>query len=259
MEILGIDVGGSGIKGAPVDITTGEFTQERHKILTPQPATPDAVTNTIAEIVKHFNWEGKPLGCTFPAVIKHGVAYTAANVDDSWIGINGEALVKEKTGCPTLFINDADAAGIAEMKLGAGKDHEGIVILHTLGTGIGSAIFVEGTLVPNTEFGRLLIPAPESDDNVLSLKAYVGERWASSQIRKDEDLSWAKWAKRLNIYLKQMESHFFPDLFIIGGGVSRKHEKFFQFLELETEIVPAHFRNQAGIIGAALAIADTLE
>lgn len=240
MEILGIDIGGSGIKGAPVNIEIGELTAERHRIPTPQPSVPEAVAEVVAEIVQHFNWQG-PIGCTFPAVIKNGVAYSAANVDPSWIGTNGEELIKTKTNCPVLLLNDADAAGIAEMEYGAGKGRDGVVIMHTFGTGIGSAIFVDGLLVPNTEFGHMEIRGKEA------------EHRASSRNRSEEGLNWKTWALRVNEFLGRMEALFWPDLFIIGGGVSRKHEKFLHLLENRAEIVPAQMLNQAGIIGAAIA------
>ncbi len=240
MEILGIDIGGSGIKGAPVNIETGELASDRYRIPTPEPSVPEAVADVVAKITRHFEWTG-PIGCTFPAVIKNGVTLTAANVDNTWIGANGQKLLREKTGCPVLLLNDADAAGFAEMKFGAGQDRAGVVILLTLGTGIGSAIFVNGVLVPNTEFGHLDIRGKDAEDR------------ASDRIRKAEDLSWKEWAKRVNEYLQQMEALFWPDLFIIGGGVSKKHEKFFRYLDIKTEIVPAKTLNEAGIIGAALA------
>ena len=240
MEILGIDIGGSGIKGAIVDTKTGEFTVDRYRILTPQPAKPEPVADVVAEIVKHFDWKG-PLGCTFPAIIKKGVAYSAANVDDDWIGTDVASLVEAKTGCPTVILNDADAAGLAEVKLGAGRDKDGTVIVLTLGTGIGSAIFVDGVIVPNCELGHLEI---DGDD---------AEHRASDKARSDEDLSWKKWGKRLNRYLQHVEFLFSPDLFIIGGGVSKKYEKYFPYIEVNAEIVPAQMRNQAGIVGAAMA------
>lgn len=240
MEILGIDVGGSGIKGAVVDTETGEFVTERYRIFTPQPALPDSVSDVIAQIVGHFSWQG-PVGCTLPSVIKQGLIYTAANIDSSWIGINGETLLNTKTNCPFLLLNDADAAGIAEMELGAGKGQQGVVIMLTLGTGIGSAIFVDGHLVPNTEFGHMEIRGKEA------------EHRASARIRTEENLNWKKWAIRLNEFLARMETLFWPDLFILGGGVSRKHDKFIPLLETRAAIVPAQWRNQAGIIGAALA------
>ncbi len=240
MEILGVDIGGSGIKGAPVDIRKGVLVEKRHRIPTPQPSTPEAVTDVVAEIAQHFNWQG-PIGCTFPAVIKKGVAYSAANVDESWIGTNGEKLIKKKCGCPVLLINDADAAGIAEMEFGAGKGHTGVVIVLTFGTGIGSAVFTNGHLVPNTEFGHMEVRGKDAEDR------------AADRIRKDEDLSWEKWAERVNEFLGRMEIVFSPDLFIIGGGVSKKHDKYLHLLATQAEIVPAQMRNEAGIIGAAMA------
>lgn len=240
MEILGIDIGGSGIKGALVDTQRGELVGERHRIPTPQPSVPEAVADVVNQLVQHFQWQG-PVGCTFPAVIKQGVVHTAANVDESWIGVHGEQLLHVKTGCPILLLNDADAAGIAEMEFGAGKKQQGVVIIHTFGTGIGSAIFVNRQLLPNTEFGRLEIRGKEA------------EHRASDLIRTEKDLSWNKWATRVNEVLERMEALFWPDLFIIGGGVSKKHEKFLPLLQLRTKVVPAHLLNQAGIIGAAVA------
>ncbi len=240
MENLGVDIGGSGIKGALVDVEKGALVTRRYRIPTPQPATPDAVGDVVAELAKHFKWQG-PIGCTFPAIVKHGIVHSAANVDDSWIDTDGEALLKQKTGCPVLMLNDADAAGIAEMSFGAGKGQQGVVIILTLGTGIGSAIFVNGNLLPNTEFGHMEIRGKDAEDR------------ASDRIRKDEDLSWKKWAERINEFLTRMELLFSPDLFIIGGGVSKKHDKFFPWLETKVQIVPAKLRNQAGIIGAAMA------
>ncbi len=241
MEILGIDIGGSGIKGAPVNIETGQLVTERYRIETPTLSTPDAVANSVAQIVHHFHWNDQPIGCTFPAVIKQGVVYTAANIDKSWIGTNGESLIRQKTACSVTLLNDADAAGIAEMQFGAGKGQSGVVIMLTLGTGIGSAIFVDGKLLPNTEFGHLQIRGKDA------------EHRASSRVRTEKNLGWKKWATRLNEFLEQMEALFFPDLFIIGGGVSRKQEYFLPLLKTRAEIVPAQMRNQAGIIGAALA------
>jgi polyphosphate glucokinase len=240
VEILGIDIGGSGIKGALVDVKKGELVAERHRIPTPQPSKPDLVTDVAAQIVKHFEWKG-PVGCTFPAVIKEGVAYTAANVHNSWIGTNGQKLLQEKTGCPVLFLNDADAAGIAEMEFGAGRGHKGVVIMLTLGTGIGSAIFVNGQLVPNTEFGHMEVRGKDAEDR------------ASDRIRKEKNLNWQKWAARVDEFLGRMEFLFSPDLFIIGGGVSKKHEKFLHLLHTQAEVVPAQMLNEAGIIGAAQA------
>jgi polyphosphate glucokinase len=245
MEILGVDIGGSGIKGAPVNVESGQLVAERHRIPTPKPSVPDAVGDVVAKVVKHFSWQG-PIGCTFPAIIKAGVAYSAANVHRDWIGTNGQKLLAKKTGCPVLLLNDADAAGIAEMTFGAGKGRQGVVIMLTLGTGIGSAIFVDGQLVPNTEFGHMELRGKDAED------------LASDRIRKKEDLSWKKWAARLDEFLGRMESLFSPDLFIIGGGVSKKYDKYLHLLHTRAEIIPARMLNQAGIIGAALA-AKTLK
>lgn len=240
MEILGIDIGGSGIKGAPVDTEAGIFLADRYRLPTPQPSIPEAVGDVVAQVVAHFDWKG-PIGCTFPAVVKHGVVHTAANVDNSWIGTDGQRLLQRKTGHPVCLLNDADAAGMAEMKVGAGKDHSGIVFILTLGTGIGSAVFVNGVLMPNTELGH------------LELRGKAAEDRASDRIRKEKELTWEKWAERLNEYLHMLEFLFSPDLFILGGGVSSKHGKFLPLLNVEAEIVPARLLNDAGIIGAAMA------
>ncbi len=240
MEILGIDIGGTGIKGAPVDTERGALLAERYRIPTPQPARPDAVSDVVAEVAKYFEWSG-PVGCTFPAVIKNGVAYSAANVDKTWIGADAEMLLQRKTGCRLLLLNDADAAGIAEMRFGAGKGHMGVVIMVTLGTGIGSALFFEGRLLPNAELGHIEIRGKDA------------ERRASDHAREVKDLSWDKWAKYVDEYLDRLEALFSPDLFIIGGGVSKKHEKFVPMLNTRAQIVTAQLLNEAGIVGAALA------
>jgi len=239
MQILGIDIGGSGIKGAPVDVETGRLSAERCRIKTPDPATPEAVAQVVAQIAEQFNWQA-PIGCTFPAVIKGGVAHTAANVDQAWIGTNVEALLTEKTGCATAAVNDADAAGVAEMKFGAGADEKGLVFMLTFGTGIGSAIFMNGVLVPNTELGHMDIRGKEA------------EHRASDRARKEFDLGWTKWAKRVTEYLNTLEDLFWPDLFIIGGGVSKKTHKFLENVDTRTAVVPAQLLNEAGIVGAAL-------
>ena len=243
MQVLGIDIGGSGIKGAPVDIKKGELAAPRHRIPTPQPSKPTAVAKVIKELVDHFDWQG-PIGCTFPAIVHHGVIKTAANVDERWIDVDSIKLFEEATNCPVRVINDADAAGVAEMAFGAGRHRRGVVIMLTLGTGIGSAIFTDGILVPNTEFGHLPIRGVDAEDR------------ASDRIRKEEDLSWKQWSKRVNEYLAAMEFFFSPDLFIIGGGVSKKHHKYLQYFESDAEIVPAVLRNEAGIIGAAMAASN---
>ncbi len=241
MKTLGIDIGGSGIKGALVDVERGILAAERYRIPTPQPSTPEAVAAVVAKIVQHFEWKG-PVGCTFPAVIKNGVAYSAANVDKSWIGTNGQQLLAEKTKCPVLLLNDADAAGIAEIEFGAGKGRQGVIIVLTLGTGIGSAIFVDGLLVPNTEFGHMEVRGKDAEDR------------AADRIRKGKNLGWKKWAANLDEFLARMELLFSPDLFIVGGGVSKKHHKFLPLLHTRAEVVPAQMRNEAGIIGAAMAV-----
>jgi polyphosphate glucokinase len=240
MEILGIDIGGTGIKGAPVDVEQGVLTAERYRLLTPQPATPDAVADMVVEVVSHFRWKG-PVGCAFPAVIKDGVACTAAHVDPSWIGVDAQQLLRKKTQRPVCMLNDADAAGIAEMTFGVGAGYSGVVILITLGTGIGSALFLDGRLVPNTELGHIEIRGKEA------------EYRASNRARQVKNLCWRRWAIKVDEYLKKLEALLSPDLFIIGGGVSQKHTKFFPFLHPRTPFVPAQLLNEAGIVGAALA------
>jgi len=240
MQVLGIDVGGSGIKGAPVDTETGALLAERIRIKTPKKAEPQPVGEVVAEIAKSFNWKG-PIGIGFPAPIKSGVALMAANVSDKWVGTNADELFTKITGCECTMINDADAAGLAEMKFGAGKGQPGTVILLTLGTGIGTAIFYRGNLLPNTEFGH------------LDMKGKDAEHRASDAVRQRADLSWKKYAKRLNKYLTAMEKLFWPDLFIIGGGISKESEKYIPLLNIETPVVPAQLLNEAGIVGAALA------
>lgn len=250
MNVLGIDIGGTGIKGAPVDIERGELIEDRCRIETPQPSKPEAVAKVVGEIVQHFQWKG-PIGCTFPAIVHHGIIKSAANVDKSWIGVNGVELFQQHTGLPIRILNDGDAAGLAEMKFGAGRDRTpdadgDVVILLTFGTGIGSAIFVNGHLLPNTEMGHLI------------LKGMNAEHYAASRIRKEEKLSWEEWGKRVNEYLHLVEFYFSPDLIIVGGGVSKKYEKFMKYIDVEAKVVPAQLRNEAGIVGAALAAA-TLE
>jgi polyphosphate glucokinase len=241
MQILGIDVGGSGIKGAPVDTETGQLLAERVRIKTPKGAEPEPMAEVVKQIAGFFNWNGS-IGIGFPAPIKRGVAMMAANISPKWIGLNADDLFTRVTGCDCTMINDADAAGLAEMAFGAGRGQLGTVIMATLGTGIGSAIFYRGVLLPNTEFGH------------AELNGMDAEHYASDAARQRDDLSWKKYAKRLNLYLKMMEKLFWPDLFIIGGGISKESEKFLPLLTITTPIVPAQLRNQAGIIGAALAV-----
>lgn len=240
MEILGIDIGGSGIKGAPVETNTGEFSADRRRIETPEGAKPDDVAKVVKRLVKYFAWQG-PIGCCFPASIQHGVARTAANVDKSWIGTNIEALFAEATGCPVRVLNDADAAGLAEMRFGAGKGVGGLVLIVTIGTGLGTALFTDGVLVPNTELGH------------IEMNGQDAEWQASDAARKRENLSWEAWAGRFDQYLQTMKALFWPDLIILGGGASKKMDKFMHYLTVDTPIVPAATLNDAGIIGAALA------
>ena len=242
MKRLGIDIGGSGIKGALVDTKAGCFVGERHRIPTPQPATPRAVAETVRAIVEQFHYSG-PLGVGLPAVVQQGIARTAANIHQDWIGTDAEALLQAATGCPTRVINDADAAGIAEMRFGAGRDCPGVVMVVTLGTGIGSALFTNGRLLPNTELGHLMVGGIEA------------EHHASDAVRKREDLGWKKWAARLDDVLHAYQALWWPDRFILGGGVSKKHEKFLGRLTVEAEVLPARLLNEAGIIGAASLVA----
>jgi polyphosphate glucokinase len=243
VQILGIDIGGSGIKGAIVDSKTGVRLTERFRVPTPQPAFPEEVGDAVAGIVRHFEWKG-PIGCTFPAIIKKGIAHSAANIHPDWIGMDVARLIKRKTKCPVSVLNDADAAGLAEMKIGAGKKKKGVVMVLTFGTGIGSGLFVDGILVPNTEMGH------------LEFKGFKRvELWASNSARKNEDLDWIEWAKRINEYLAHLELLFSPDLFIAGGGVSnpQKVNYWLPFMDTEAPIVPAELGNNAGIVGAAMA------
>lgn len=240
MEILGIDIGGSGIKGATVDVETGKLTAERFRLPTPKPATPEAVVEVTAQVVRHFDWNG-PFGCAFPARIKNGVATTAANIDTSWIGTDVEALLLKKTGLPAIVINDADAAGMAEMGFGAGHGRKDEVLLLTFGTGIGSALFINETLVPNTEFGH------------ITLHGMVAEHYASDRARKEKKLGWKRWAGHVQEYLDRLEFLLSPDLIIFGGGASKpkKRAKFFDYLHPKADLLPAELQNHAGIVGAA--------
>ena len=240
MSLLGIDIGGSGIKGAPVCLESGKLETERFRIATPKPATPKKVIEAAAEIVRHFDLPG-PVGFGFPAVIKRGTVRTAANIDPSWIGVNAAERMAEATGRPVVFVNDADAAGIAEMRYGAGRDRDGVVVIATLGTGIGTSLFVDGALVPSTEFGH------------IEMKGRVAEKYAAESVRKAKGLSWLEWGGRVNEYLCKLDELIRPDLIIVGGGASNKYEKFSPCFTVDTEVVPARLRNQAGIIGAALA------
>ncbi|MDG5805345.1 ROK family protein [Streptomyces ossamyceticus] len=242
MHIFGVDIGGSGIKGAPVDLDLGDLADERYKVLTPHPATPDAVADGVKEVVDHFGWTG-PVGITFPGVVTGGATIrTAANVDKGWIDVDARALLGDRLGgLPVTVVNDADAAGVAEVQFGAGRDRQGTVIMLTFGTGIGSAVFSDGVLVSNTELGH------------LELGGHDAETRASTKAKDDHELTWEHWAKRVTKYLAHVEMLFSPELFIIGGGVSRKSHKFLHLIEgIQAEIVPAQLQNNAGIVGAAM-------
>jgi polyphosphate glucokinase len=242
-HVLGIDIGGSGIKAAPVDVSTGKLTAERVKIDTPHPSVPDAVAEVVRQQVTGFSWTG-PVGITFPGVVIDNVIKTAANVDKSWIDTDARELFGRVTGQPVTVINDADAAGLAEMEFGAGVGQKGTTLMLTLGTGIGSALFIDGILVPNTEFGHIEIRGKEA------------EKRASEFVREEHDLSWGKWAGRVDEYLEHMEHLLSPQLIIIGGGISKKSEKFLPLLTgLRAKVVPAAMLNDAGIVGAAMAAA----
>lgn len=240
MEILGIDIGGSGIKGAPVNIETGEILAERVRVATPLPAKPEPVAQAVAEVARQFNWQA-PIGCGFPAAIHQGVALTAANIHKKWIGTNADEIFSQATSCPVIVLNDADAAGLAEMTFGAGCDRKGVVIIVTIGTGLGTALFTDGHLLPNAELGHIEIRGSDA------------ELRASDAARKRENLSWEKWAVHFDEYLNALEKLFWPDLFILGGGASKRHESFIPSLTVKAEVVPAQFLNDAGIVGAALA------
>lgn len=244
MEILGIDIGGSGIKAAPVDSDTGELLEERKRVETPLPATPRAMAESVRHLVDLFGWKG-PIGIGFPAIVRKQVVCTAANIDGSWIGIDGNKLFAEATACPVKLLNDADAAGLAEVRFGAGRGQMGSLLVLTLGTGIGSALFYDGALFPNSEFGH------------IEMHGGAAEKYASAAVRKNEDLSWQEWAGRLNEYLARMERLIAPDVVILGGGVSKKFDKFSGYIDAQATVLPAQLFNEAGVVGAALAL--TLE
>lgn len=244
---FGVDVGGSGIKGATVDLATGELVEDRIKIETPHPATPEAVAATVAEIVARARWEG-PVGITLPSVVTSGIARTAANIDKSWIGTDARAVFSRALGGRDVTVlNDADAAGLAEDRYGAGKDVDGVVVLLTFGTGIGSAIIHNGVLLPNTEFGHMEVDGREA------------EHRAASSVKDTEGLSYKEWAAEVSRVLCRFEDLLWPDLFIAGGGISRKHEKWIPRLESRTPVVPAALLNTAGIVGAALSASNRQE
>ena len=241
---FGIDFGGSGIKGAPVDLETGEFIGDRVRIETPQPATPEAVASVFVELLGRFPDSDGSVGVTVPAVVRRGVASSAANIDRAWIGTDADALFTDATGRDVHVVNDADAAGLAEVRYGAAAGRRGLVILTTLGTGIGSALVYEGVLVPNSELGHLEIDGEDA------------EKSAANSVREKQNLSYREWAERLTTYYRTLERLLSPDLIVLGGGVSKHADKFLRLIDIETEIVPAQLRNRAGIVGAALWAAE---
>lgn len=238
MEILGLDIGGSGIKGAIVDTTKGKLITDRYRIPTPKPATPEKVADTVKEICKHFSWKGK-CGAGFPAVVQQGIVKTAANIDKSWIGTNAEKLFSKKTNCSFKIINDADAVGIAEYKYAYRVNKKGLCLIITIGTGLGSALINNGKLVPNTEFGH------------IEIEGKIAEHWASDAARKRDDLKWKEWAKRFNVYLNKIAALTWPNLIVLGGGASKKFDKYSKYIDCPVRIEPAQMLNEAGIIGAA--------
>ena len=239
MAILGIDIGGSGVKGAPVDTVRGELLEERYRVTTPQPSDVTSVVEAVAEVAGQFTGYDR-VGVTFPGVVVDGITRTAANVDKSWLDAPAADLFTERLGKPVSVLNDADAAGVAEVAFGAGKDQAGLIMMLTFGTGIGSALFLDGTLIPNTEFGHL-----ELDGKDAELRA-------SDRVRESEDMGWEKWAGRVQEYLRHVEMLLSPRLIIVGGGVSKKSDKFFPLIDIRTPMVPATLLNNAGIIGAAV-------
>jgi polyphosphate glucokinase len=240
MNRLGIDIGGTTIKGALVDVDQGTLSTLRHVIKTPRPAHPEAVVAVVADMAAHFEWSG-PVGCTFPAVVKDGVTFTASNVDPAWIGADAKALFETATSQPFTVLNDADAAGLAEMRFGAGAGQGGVVVMVTLGTGIGSALFLDGKLVPNSELGHLQLDGKEA------------EKQASERVHIENELSWEVWAERVDAYLRHLEMLLWPDLIIMGGGVVEQSDMFFPMLHVRCTLCAAQLLNDAGIVGAAVA------
>ncbi|CAN5709395.1 ROK family protein [soil metagenome] len=240
MNVFGIDIGGSGIKGAPVDTESGELVEERVRIKTPKPATPEAIVETTVRVVSEAGWQG-PVGCGFPAVVKGGVLQTAANVDKAAIGFDLRTALERELGTKVNVVNDADAAGLAEMRWGAGRENDGVVLMLTLGTGIGTSLFISGRLMPNTELGHIEVRGKDA------------EHRAADSARKRDDLNWKEYAKRLDEYLHTIEDLLWPDLIVVGGGISKKSDKYFPHLTTRTKVVRAEMQNNAGIAGAALA------
>lgn len=240
MKILGIDIGGSGIKAAIVDTKTGELLSERHRIPTPKPATPEAVARVVKEMTDHFEWE-KAVGCSFPTTIVDGKCIHSGNLSEKWLNVKVDKLFKKETKLPFYVSNDADLAGVAEVNLGAGKDEKGVTIVITIGTGIGSGLFYDGKLIPNLELGKML----HSDGTIIEL-------FTADSVRKREDLTLKQWAFRFDSLLEYTRIVFSPSLIILGGGISKRYDEFKEYLETDVEVKVAEFRNNAGIIGAAM-------
>lgn len=245
-SVIGVDIGGSGIKAAPVDVVSGELAADRIRLVTPQPATPDDVATTVAEVVRRSQAEAGAtadptarVGITLPAVVRGGEVMTAANIDASWVGVDAVELFRTALGREVLVVNDADGAGVAEVRYGAARDRPGVVLMVTLGTGIGTALFVDGILVPNTELGH------------VPMRGHDAERYAAASVRKAEGLSMKQYAKRLQKYLSLLERLLWPDLIVLGGGVSRRSDELIPRLDLRAQVVAAHLQNSAGIVGAA--------
>jgi polyphosphate glucokinase len=245
MQILGIDIGASGIKGAPVDTESGSLLAGRYRLPTPESAKPGPMIELIGKIARNFNWSGV-IGCGFPGVIIDGHTLTAANLHQKWVGLDAARQLAKMTACPVCLINDADAAGLAEMKFGAGRDRKGVVLIVTIGTGLGTALFTNGHLLPNTELGHIELGGEEA------------EKRASDAARKREKLSWKKWGGRFDRYLQELEKLLSPNLIILGGGSSKRFNEFSKYLTVRAEIVPAQLLNDAGIVGAALAVQDCM-
>lgn len=237
-KILGVDVGASGIKGAIVDLRTGELLSERRRLETPRPANPKSMADTFGELVKTFDWQG-PVGCGFPAIVKDGIALSAANIDKSWVNTNIAKVFSKASGCEVKVCNDADAAGVAEVTFGVGKGKKGVIILITIGSGLGTALFTDGRLVPNTEFGHVY------------LNNMIAEHYASNTTRQKYELSWKKWGKRFNEYLAHIERLLSPNMIILGGGTSKRYEFFEKYIKVDCPVIPAKLLNNAGIVGAA--------
>lgn len=238
--VLGVDIGGSGIKGGLIDTKKGEMISERYRLETPQPATPTAVAETFKALVKHFDWKG-PIGVGFPAIVQRGTALSSANIDKGWVDTSIQDVLSEASGCPVYVLNDADAAGVAAMRYGAGKGEDGVVMLLTIGTGIGSALFIDGKLVPNTELGHLFLGGHET----------VVEKYASGNARKAAGIDWQEWGERFNTYLHHLDRLFTPDLIILGGGGSKQFAKYENKIDVKYRVIPAELLNKAGAVGAA--------